>query len=137
MGDSIFLDTNILVYCYSNSELDKKTIARSLVSEQNSYISTQVLQELINTVTKKLGFSYEDAANAAIECGRNSLVHTNAAQTILKACDIAGRYQYSFYDSLIISAALESKCTRLYSEDMQDGQLIEDMLQIINPFKRS
>jgi predicted nucleic acid-binding protein len=135
MSDRIFLDTNILVYSYSTSELDKKNTARSLISDSISYISTQVLQELINTVTKKLGFSYEDAINAAIECSKNNLVHTNSEQTILKACDIAIRYQYSFYDSLIISAALECKSSRLYSEDMQDGHIIDGVLRIINPFK--
>ncbi|MEI6154767.1 MAG: DNA-binding protein, partial [Deltaproteobacteria bacterium] len=45
------------------------------------------------------------------------------------------KYQYSYYDSLIISSALEKKCQILYSEDMQDGQTIEKTLKIVNPFK--
>ncbi len=53
MTDSIFLDTNILVYTYSDTELQKQTIARKLVSENISFISTQVLQELSNTLSKK------------------------------------------------------------------------------------
>jgi predicted nucleic acid-binding protein len=48
---------------------------------------------------------------------------------------IADKYQYSFYDSLIISAALSCNCKTLYTEDMQDGQIIENSLTIINPLK--
>ena len=47
---------------------------------------------------------------------------------------IAEKYRYSYYDSVIIAAALESSCTLLYSEDMQHQQIIEGKLQIINPF---
>ena len=53
----------------------------------------------------------------------------------MKGSDIRLKYKYSYYDSLIIAAALESKCTVLYSEDMQHDQIIESTLQIINPFK--
>ena len=51
----------------------------------------------------------------------------------LRALDVQARYGYGFYDSLIIAAALEAGCTRLYSEDMQHGQRIEG-LTIENPF---
>jgi predicted nucleic acid-binding protein len=49
--------------------------------------------------------------------------------------DIRQKYRLSFWDSLIIASALENNCLTLYSEDMQDGQIIEDRLKIINPFK--
>ncbi len=134
MKDKIFLDSNILVYSYSNNEPDKKAIARKLITEYNSYISTQVLQELTNIATKKLKFTFPDSINAINECIRNNNLHVNSFSTILQACEIAERYQYSFYDSLIISAALESGCSLLYSEDMQSDQLINSTLKIINPF---
>jgi predicted nucleic acid-binding protein len=54
--------------------------------------------------------------------------------TIFLACDIAKRYGFSFYDSLIIAAVLENNCTILYSEDLQHNQVIEQRLRIINPF---
>ncbi|MCD4695048.1 MAG: hypothetical protein K8S16_02310 [Bacteroidales bacterium] len=56
-------------------------------------------------------------------------------ETIRSACKIANKYQYSFYDSLIISAVLEADCTILYSEDLHHNQLIEKKFRIINPFK--
>jgi predicted nucleic acid-binding protein len=56
-------------------------------------------------------------------------------QELLSQLTVMERYRFSFYDSLIIATALEASCTTLYSEDMQHGQLIENKLLIINPFK--
>lgn len=134
MNDNVFLDSNILVYSYSNSEIDKQDIARKLITENNSFISTQVLQELCNIVTRKFKFSYKQAAIAIEECCQNNKLHTNTQNTILQACQIADRYGFSFYDSLIITAAIESNCTVLYSEDLQDGQVIDGKLRVKNPF---
>ncbi len=64
----VFFDSNILIYSYSNSEPNKQLIARQLTIESNSTISTQVLQELTNTVTRKFEFSYADSETAIQEC---------------------------------------------------------------------
>jgi predicted nucleic acid-binding protein len=69
------------------------------------------------------------------EIGENNSVFTNNIATINRACKMAEVYGYSFYDSLIIAAAMESGCNILYSEDMQDGHIIEEQLTITNPFK--
>jgi predicted nucleic acid-binding protein len=61
-------------------------------------------------------------------------IKSNTQSTIFLACDIAKRYGYSYYDSLIIASTLECNCSVLYSEDMQHGQIIENSLKIINPF---
>lgn len=61
-------------------------------------------------------------------------MHINNDYTILQACRIAERYLFSFYDSLIIAAALESKCYMLYSEDLNPGQIIDSKITIVNPF---
>ena len=115
MKDNIFIDTNVLVYTYSISELSKQTIARKLIEQNISFISTQVLQELVNTTTRKFKYSFTDAILAVNECKINNKVHVNSITTILSACDIAREYKFSFYDSLIIAAAFESGCTQLYS----------------------
>jgi predicted nucleic acid-binding protein len=135
MSDNVFLDSNVLVYSYSNSEIKKQEIARRLIADSNSFISTQVLQELCNIVTRKFKFSYEQAATAIKESCQNNRLHINTDDTVLWACQIGGRYGFSFYDSLIVGAALESDCAILYSEDMQDGQVIEGKLTVRNPFK--
>jgi len=92
------------------------------------------LQELSNTITRKLGFSFDDAIKVVEEMSKNNNLHTNTKITILKACEIAARYQLSFYDSMIVAAALESNCEILYTEDMQHNQIINNTLTIINPF---
>jgi predicted nucleic acid-binding protein len=54
--------------------------------------------------------------------------------SVAKAIQIHTKYQYSYYDSLIIASALENDCTILNTEDMQTGQVIEGTLTIVNPF---
>ncbi|GLU56749.1 PIN domain-containing protein [Dyadobacter frigoris] len=119
MSDNVFLDSNILVYSYSSSEISKQKIARKVIEENNSFISTQVLQELCNIVTLKFKFTYTQAVISLQECSQNNNLHVNDEKTIFLACNLAERYAFSFYDSLIIAAALENNCTTLYSEDMQ------------------
>jgi predicted nucleic acid-binding protein len=135
MSDNVFLDSNILVYSYSNSEIPKQEIARRLIADSNSFISTQVLQELCNIVTRKFKFTYEQAATAIKESCQNNSLHVNTEDTLLQACQIAEKYRFSLYDSLIVAAALESNCSVLYSEDLHDGQAIEGKLKVKNPFR--
>ena len=99
MSDNVFLDTNILVYSYSSTEPEKQTIARKLITDSNSFISTQVLQELTNTVTRKFKFTYQDASNAMNECCKNNNLHINTEKKIQEAYKIAQSYRFSFYDS--------------------------------------
>lgn len=134
MNDKVFLDTNIIIYSYSSTEPNKETISRQLISDSNSYISTQVLTELCNTITRKLKFDYKIALKAVNECCANNILITNTKDIIAEATKIATRYGFSFYDSLIISSALSAGCKKLYSEDMQHNQLIEKKLVIVNPF---
>jgi len=135
MKDKAFLDTNILVYCYTDTEPEKREKARVVASHTNVVISTQVLKEFINTLFKKFKLEWTDIRMAVKEVKQNFPVYVNSEQTIDKACSIAERYGFSFYDSLIIAAAFEAECTTLYSEDLQDQQKIEGRLVIINPFK--
>jgi len=121
MSDKVFLDTNILVYSYSISEKDKQLTARRLITETDSHISTQVLTELTNTLTRKFKLPFEEALKAIKECCTNNNVFVNSPETIKGAIKIADKYRFSFYDSLIISAALEATCKILYSEDMHHG----------------
>ena len=134
MSDKVFLDSNILIYSYSITETEKQLAARKLIAGNNSFISTQVLQELVNIATRKFRFSLAEAQKAIKECCHNNDLHVNTEDTILQACQVAQQYGFSFYDSLIISAALECGCSRLYSEDMQHNQKINNSLTIINPF---
>lgn len=135
MSDKVFLDSNIVIYTYSATELNKQQISRDIISNADSFISTQVLQEVSNILMLKLKLNYELVIAAIKECRQNSLLHINTDITIIQACEIVDRYGFSFYDSLIISAALECNCNLLYSEDLQNGQLVLGKLTIINPFR--
>jgi predicted nucleic acid-binding protein len=131
----VFLDTNIMLYAYSNSEEDKQQVSRQIVKNNYTIISTQVLQEIANILNKKFKLDYLVIKETLMECVYdNNEVYTNKQQTVFMACDISKRYKYSFYDSLIIATALDSSCKILYSEDLQHNQTIENKLTIINPF---
>jgi predicted nucleic acid-binding protein len=133
--NKVFIDSNIIIYGYSNSEEEKRQIARKMIENNHTVISTQVLQEVSNTLTRKYKLDYSSVKETLRECiHANNEVHTNRPQTVFKACDIAKQYQFSFYDSLIIAAALESDCEILYSEDLQNNQIIDGVLTIIDPF---
>ena len=135
MSDKIFLDTNIVIYAHTDHDIVKQKKAQSLMTVQRVMISTQVLQEASNILNKKLKHHWSDVAKVLNDLIANTDVYTNNKNTVLKACYIAEHYKFSFYDSLIISAAIEAEATILYSEDMQHNQLIEKQLKIINPFK--
>jgi len=131
----IFLDSNIVIYAYCNNDADKQQKAKQLFAEKNVAISTQVLQETANTLYRKFKADYQTIGLLLEECVRNvTTLHINTHETVFRACAIAEKYHFSFYDSLIIVSALDAGCQVLYSEDMQHNQFIEGKLKIINPF---
>ena len=134
MKDKVFLDTNIVVYLYSKDEPKKRVIAQQLLLTNSSIISTQVLQEFTNISKKKHKAEWSKINDALDEISSCTIVSTNELQTIKHAIKLAEQTKYSFYDSLIIAAALANGCQVLYTEDMQHNQLIEKKLRIINPF---
>jgi predicted nucleic acid-binding protein len=128
------LDTNVLVYLYSTAEPDKQTLAQALVNHHQTVISTQVLSELANVLRNKFKLDYPKIAAVIAEVTHASRVVTVTSDIIVKALQLAARYKYSFYDSLILATALTTPCVVLYSEDFQHGQVIESTLTIQNPF---
>jgi predicted nucleic acid-binding protein len=135
-ADNVFLDSNILIYCYTNTEPEKQQKAFQVIDNNAQiFVSTQVLQEFCNVAHKKFSPKDVDLETALSEIESIVSIHDNNIDTVRKANAIKNKYGYSFYDSLIISSALESGCNTLYSEDMQHGQTIEKKLKIVNPFK--
>jgi len=136
MSDKYFLDTNVAVYAYSDIDLYKQQIAQTLLDSELAFISTQVLQEIANTFLRKFKKNWQDVEKIINELIEGNIINRNNEITVLKAIQIANTCKYSFYDSLIIAAALECQCSVLYSEDMHDGHLIGTDLRILNPFKK-
>ena len=104
------------------------------MTQGSGCISFQVIQETLNVLIRRLGFVEADSQRALEQVLVPLWQVYPSAVLYRDAISIQGRYGFSFYDSLIIAAALEAGCTRLYSEDMQHGQQVQ-RLTIVNPFQ--
>ncbi|MGD2091631.1 MAG: PIN domain-containing protein [Candidatus Aminicenantes bacterium] len=141
MTDNHFIDTNVLVYCFDLSEKEKYKRANRLIKDlketSNLFISSQVLNEFINIVTRKIEnpISFENLKSILSILTEIFFISPLTSDNSLSAIDIKTKHQFSYWDSLIIASALENGCNHLYTEDLQDGQIIEKKLEIINPFK--
>lgn len=129
-----FLDSNIVLYSIGD-DVFKQEIAKKLLRNTNAVISTQVLNEFCNVVFRKKLMT-EDSLLLSIEFFTKYLTIAElSSDLVIKALNLKNRYHYSYWDSLIIATALKSGITILYSEDMADGQTIDNQLTIVNPFK--
>lgn len=133
-----FLDTNVIVYTFDQSAPQKQKIAQHLLEQTLSgqgCISYQVIQEFTNLALRK--FSPTMTTSEAQRYLENVLLPIcefyPTEKFYQRGLSIQERWRFSWYDSLIITAALEIGCDVLYSEDMQHGQKIET-LTILNPF---
>jgi len=133
MNGRYFLDSNIGIYLLEKGS-KKQQIAMGLMQKAIPIIGTQVITENINVCIRKLRYSKTDAFQHAENLLKICEIFLTDEITLRKSFDISINYQYSYYDSLIIAAALLSNCDILYSEDMQHQQTIDNQLQIINPF---
>jgi predicted nucleic acid-binding protein len=133
MSGKAFFDTNILVYVVGQKE--KRTDTAEALLAAGGTISVQVLNELASVSRKKLRMSWEeiDEALAAIRVLCPSPLPVTI-ETHDAGRRIAARYGYSVFDGLIAASALEAECATLYSEDLQDGQVIEGRVTVRNPF---
>jgi predicted nucleic acid-binding protein len=129
----VFFDTNILLYLLSEDN-EKASCVETLVSK-GGFISVQVLNEFASVAYRKLGMTYAEIREYLVTIRAICDIRPLMVETHLLGLDIAERYGFSFYDSLIVGAALLADCSTLYSEDMQHGQKIENSIMIANPFQ--
>ena len=136
-----FLDSNIWLYALLNrpnpSEADnrKRQIADSLIDSPVVVISIQVINEVYANLRKKSNFS-ENQIQHLIQSFYNGCQIVEMSQaTLLFASNLRTQHNFSFWDGLIVAAALQANISILYSEDMQDGLKVNNQLEIINPFK--
>lgn len=139
MKDKFFIDTNIFIYSFDATDSEKQSMARDLISDAlfklNGCISYQVIQEFLNVATRKFSIPLSRA-----DCQKYLLSVLDplcevfpSTDLFQSALEIFEGWHYSFYDSLIISAALQADCNYLCTEDLQHGQIIQG-LTIKNPF---
>jgi predicted nucleic acid-binding protein len=131
-NDNFFLDSNITLYALNDTG-EKGQRALELL-QCRPFLSTQVVMEHTNVSVKK----FKQPKTRAFENARYLLRICKLMQiseaTIEESFRISLRYNFSGWDSLIISSALEAECHTLYSEDLKHGQVIDEKLSIINPF---
>ncbi len=126
-----FFDSNILIYAFSTDYRRERAIE---VIALGGKINVQVLNEFTNVMLKKQKLSWTNIELAITAVNRlfpdiqsiTPVLHSSALR-------IARRHKLSFYDALIVAAAIAAECEVLFSEDMQDGQKFSG-LQVINPF---
>ncbi len=139
MSGADFFDTNVFIYLIDDIDPLKQQIAQRLIAkalgDNSGCISHQVIQETLNVITQK--FAKRVPPEVAEEILNQFLLPLwrvmPRAELYQRALGVQSRYGYSFYDSLIVAAALAAGCSTLYSEDMQDGHVIETVT-IRNPF---
>jgi predicted nucleic acid-binding protein len=139
--DKIFVDTNILVYGHDVDAGQKHQIAQGLLFDlwntRTGVLSVQVLQEFYVTITRKLihPLSAKEARNII----RNYLtwhIEINDSLSVLNASQIEENYKVSFWDALIVAAASKANVSKILTEDLSAGQVIDGIL-IENPFLHS
>jgi predicted nucleic acid-binding protein len=136
MPDKVFIDTNILLYAKINDGSIKHTKAHGLLAEglvgSEISVSVQVLNEYhVNALRLKV--PVPDIQDTVRQFLSNFNVVTLTPVLVEEAMRIYNHYQLQYWDSVIVAAALEAGCSVLYSEDMSDGQIIDNMT-VINPF---
>ena len=129
----VALDSNILIYNHSLDCKDKRTIARNFFNE-NPVISSQVISEYLNVMIRNFKMQKQELMQLCSLWLEKCSVQPVILSTIKLAQNLVGKYDLQIFDGIIIAATLEADCDILYSEDMQNGQIIEDMLKIVNPF---
>jgi predicted nucleic acid-binding protein len=134
----VFFDTNILVYLFSLDEPEKQSVAETLYvdacADASATVSTQVMQEFYAVTTRTVAHPLPPATArlAAQEFSGQNLVRLEAPM-LLRAMDRTTSDSISFWDALIVEAALAGGCRTLYSEDLQHGRAFGP-LRVVNPF---
>lgn len=138
MSAPTFVDTNVLVYSLDAGAGEKQSRAaawmESLWRSGDGRVSSQVLHEFYVTVTRKLrpGLGRESAQAAIRDFTAWRPVPLDEA-VLERAWHVEERYGFAFWDALIVAAAQAAGCGSLLTEDLQDGQRVEE-LTIVNPF---
>jgi predicted nucleic acid-binding protein len=140
MSAKYFIDTNVLVYSFDHSQPVKRERSLALIQEAlintAGMISTQVIQEFLNVATQKFAIpmTTEDS-KAYVRYVLNPICQVYPSLELFENClDVRAETKYSFYDSLIIAAAIQGGCEIIYSEDLQEGQVIRGV-KIVNPYQ--
>ncbi|MDP1900194.1 MAG: PIN domain-containing protein [Rubrivivax sp.] len=131
-----FFDSNVIVDALAADDAARRAGALQLiarhVADKSFVISTQVLLETFNVLTRKKGAASADVLAALRLLAQHEVVAPDA-QATLRALELAVGHKLSIWDALVVQAALEAGCDTLYSEDLQAGRRFGS-LEVVNPF---
>ncbi len=139
MNVKSFLDTNIIVYAFGQSFPEKAKIAQRLITDgaadKQAIISYQVVQEFINVALRgfRRAIVRSDLESFVLTALFPMMALSSSPALMIEALRLHGESQLSWYDALIVAAALQGGCKVLYSEDLQHGRRFGDLM-IQNPF---
>jgi predicted nucleic acid-binding protein len=129
-----FLDTNVFIYLIDAQDNLKYQRANELYIRSNLVTSAQVLTEIANVCLKKLKKPKREIAQL-IDLIRSEIEVVPITSTDFGiAHELVNKHDFSYFDALVIATALSANCQTLYSEDLQNGRVIDKKLTIINPF---
>ena len=128
-----FIDTNILLYLLS-ADTEKADRAEMIVRE-GGLISVQVLNEMANVARRKFAMSWMEMNEVLALIRSVCPAEPLTIETHDRGTFVAEQHGLNVYDAMIVAAALLGGCEILYTEDMQDGLLIDHQLRICNPFR--
>jgi predicted nucleic acid-binding protein len=139
MSGIAFVDSNVLIYAHDRDAGSKRELARALCSqlwtEHAGVLSVQVLQEFFVTVTRKLKTPIARAqAREVVRAYAPWVISPTTPETVLRATELSEAAGIDFWDALIVAAAEQSGAETLYSEDLNDGQLIAGV-RVVNPLR--
>lgn len=133
MPAEVFFDTNVLIYAIA--EKDPRSVRAEALLAAGGLISVQGLNEFASVARRKLKMSWKEVLEALdailVLCPSPVSLTLETQRTALQ---IAQTYGYGIYDALVAAAALQSKCKTLYTEDLEDRQVLEGKLTVRNPF---
>ena len=132
-----FIDTNVFIYIQRTDEPSKTKISEEAIDFFDCITSTQVFNEICNILTRKYPIPIEKVKRVLHSIEEKCTILTVTNDYPVKALDYHSKYSISYYDALMVVAALEGNCKYLISEDMQDGLIIDKKLQIVNIYKRT
>lgn len=139
MPAEVFIDSNVWLYALIESAKPdpRAATARALIAAQvRPVISTQVIREVSVNLLRKAGATEQTIRELVRSWYADCLVTDISEAQFLHASLLRERLSISYWDSLIVAAALDAGCSALYSEDLQHGQVIDGRMTVINPFRR-
>ena len=133
MNANVFVDSNILLYLNDITSSLKKSRAKEIIATK-PLISVQVVFECLNVCLKKLKLPKDTSIDFAKFLFKTFIVIGEEKETGIFALELFSRISLQGYDAKIAATALDAGCSILYSEDMQNGLVIDNRLTIVNPF---